>query len=59
SFIDGSVPVPRGPGLGVELDRAGLDRLHAAYLELGREHRNDAAYLRSVRPDFDPRMPRW
>ncbi|QFQ95518.1 glucarate dehydratase [Streptomyces phaeolivaceus] len=59
SFVDGSVPVPQGTGLGVRLDRAALDRLHARYLRLGREHRDDTAYLRRVRPGFDPTMPRW
>ncbi|MFF5010510.1 enolase C-terminal domain-like protein [Streptomyces phaeochromogenes] len=59
TFIDGSVQVPRGPGLGVELDRAAVDRLHATYLSLGREHRDDVAYLRSVVPEFDPTLPRW
>ncbi|MEV5843590.1 enolase C-terminal domain-like protein [Streptomyces sp. NPDC051985] len=58
SFVDGSVVVPHGAGLGVELDRAAMDRLHDVYLALGREHRNDRAYLRSVPPDFAPRMPR-
>ncbi|MEV8539611.1 enolase C-terminal domain-like protein [Streptomyces sp. NPDC051572] len=48
SIVDGSVPVPHGPGLGVELDRAVLERLHTTYLSLGREHRDDGAYLRSV-----------
>ncbi|WP_443079472.1 hypothetical protein [Streptomyces sp. NBC_01717] len=28
SFADGSVQVPKGPGLGVELDRDALARLH-------------------------------
>ncbi|MBA2813262.1 glucarate dehydratase [Streptomyces sp. KM273126] len=58
-FTDGSVAVPCGPGLGVELDRAAVDRLHAVYLALGREHRDDTAYLRSVQPEFDPKPPRW
>ncbi|MFD7500181.1 enolase C-terminal domain-like protein [Streptomyces sp. NPDC059850] len=59
SFVDGAVPVPQGPGLGVELDRAALDRLHATYLSLGREHRHDTIYMRTVEPDFDPTLPRW
>lgn len=54
-FTDGSFPVPEGPGLGVELDRGGVDRLHDVYLGLGREHRNDRAYLRSVRAQEAPR----
>ncbi|GAB2874053.1 enolase C-terminal domain-like protein [Streptomyces mayteni] len=59
SFVDGAVPVPSGPGLGVELDGSALERLHAVYLELGREHRDDKRYRKSVEPDFDPTLPRW
>ncbi|MEU4048896.1 enolase C-terminal domain-like protein [Streptomyces olivaceus] len=47
-LVDGSVAVPRGPGLGVDLDRTALERLHSVYLGLGREHRNDRRYLESV-----------
>ncbi|MET7339029.1 enolase C-terminal domain-like protein [Nonomuraea sp. NPDC005650] len=59
SFADGAVRVPSGPGLGVELDRDMLHRLHATYLELGREHRDDTAYMRRFDPSFDPAPPRW
>ncbi len=45
-FVDGSVAVRSGPGLGVELDRTTVDRLHRQYLDAGREHRNDGDYLR-------------
>ncbi|MFJ4691125.1 glucarate dehydratase family protein [Streptomyces sp. NPDC088766] len=58
-FVDGSVPVPRGPGLGVELDEDALARLHRAYLDSGRERRDDTGYLRRVVPDYDPTLPRW
>ena len=34
-FEDGSLPVPTGPGLGIELDRAALAVLHANYLACG------------------------
>jgi glucarate dehydratase len=47
-FVDGCVRVPEGPGLGVELDPGVVGRLHAQYLALGREHRNDAAYARAA-----------
>ncbi len=47
-FVDGAVAVLRGPGLGVEIDRTTVDRLHRQYLEAGREHRNDGEYLRRV-----------
>ncbi|MFE7036380.1 enolase C-terminal domain-like protein [Streptomyces sp. NPDC057621] len=47
-IVDGSVQVPQGPGLGIELDRAAVDRLHSVYLQLGREHRHDGLYLQSI-----------
>lgn len=48
AFVDGSVTVRRGAGLGIQLDRTTIARLHRQYLDAGREHRNDAAYLASV-----------
>lgn len=53
-FDQGQVMVPDGPGLGVELNRAAVDRLHRAYLQLGREHRNDTAYAQRISPGFSP-----
>jgi glucarate dehydratase len=38
----GELLLPEGPGLGVTLDRAALDRAHALYLEHGLGARNDA-----------------
>ncbi|MFJ8545835.1 enolase C-terminal domain-like protein [Streptomyces sp. NPDC093586] len=58
-FVDGSVPVPTGPGLGVELDEDALTRLHQAYLDSGRECRDDTGYMRRVVPDYDATLPRW
>lgn len=46
TFVDGSVAVLPGPGLGVTLDRSTVNRLHQQYLDAGREHRNDGAYLK-------------
>ncbi|MET8946473.1 enolase C-terminal domain-like protein [Streptomyces sp. NPDC004542] len=59
TFVDGSLPVPTGPGLGVELDRAALERLHAVYLRLGREHRDDGGYARRFGPGAGARVGRW
>lgn len=58
-FVDGAVPVPTGPGLGVTLDRDALARLHENYLRAGIVERDDTGYMRQVQPDFDPRKPRW
>ncbi|MFE6855416.1 glucarate dehydratase, partial [Streptomyces sp. NPDC057674] len=50
SFADGAITVPRTPGLGVELDRDALDRLHEQYLACGLTRRDDAGYLNRVAP---------
>jgi glucarate dehydratase len=53
------VPVPTGPGLGVELAPDALARLHDAYLAAGRDRRDDTGYMRRLHPDYDPTLPRW
>ncbi|WP_350348863.1 enolase C-terminal domain-like protein [Agromyces sp. G08B096] len=59
AFVDGAVAVPDGPGLGVELRRDVVERLHRAYLESGRTVRDDTAYARTVDPAYDPTLPRF
>ncbi len=59
SFVDGAVEVPTGPGLGVELDRDALARLHEQYLACGLRERNDSRYRQSIEPAYDPSVPRW
>jgi glucarate dehydratase len=51
--------VPTGPGLGVELDRDALARLHEQYLACGITERDDTGYYRRTHPGFDPTAPRW
>ncbi|MFD0585624.1 enolase C-terminal domain-like protein [Dactylosporangium darangshiense] len=58
-IVDGAVAVPDAPGLGVELDRDALARLHEQYRRCGVRSRDDTAYMRTVRPDFVKRRPRW
>ncbi|WP_030106251.1 MULTISPECIES: enolase C-terminal domain-like protein [Actinoalloteichus] len=58
-FEAGAVPVPTAPGLGVELDRDALARLHERYLSCGIRERDDTGYLRRFEPAFDPTAPRW
>jgi glucarate dehydratase len=59
-FEDGAVRVPTGPGLGVELDRDALARLHEQYLGCGLTERDDTGYYRRVHDaSFDPAAPRW
>lgn len=59
TFVDGAVPVPMSPGLGVRLDRDALARLHENYLRQGITGRDDTGYMRRFHPDFDPAKPRW
>ncbi|ADI03808.1 Mandelate racemase/muconate lactonizing protein [Streptomyces bingchenggensis BCW-1] len=58
-FTEGRVAVPTAPGLGVELDRDALARLHQQYLDCGLRDRDDTGYMRRFDPDFDPTTPRW
>jgi glucarate dehydratase len=58
-FENGAVPVPTGPGLGIELDRDALARLHEQYLACGITERDDTGYYRRTDPTFDPTAPRW
>ncbi|MEO3790223.1 enolase C-terminal domain-like protein [Nonomuraea sp. B10E15] len=58
-FRDGSVAVPTGPGLGVELDEDALAALHEQYVTCGQRGREDTAYMRTVVPDFTPNTARW
>jgi glucarate dehydratase len=55
---DGSVALPQGPGLGVELDQAALARMHQDYLDCGLRNRDDATEMRKYQPDFSSRRPR-
>ncbi|HEY9266864.1 MAG TPA: enolase C-terminal domain-like protein [Microbacterium sp.] len=59
SFRDGALAVPDGPGLGVELRRDAVERLHRAYVESGRTVRDDTGYMRSVDPGYDAGLPRF
>ncbi|GAA3733246.1 glucarate dehydratase family protein [Plantactinospora mayteni] len=58
-FADGVVGVPDGPGLGVELDRDALGRLHEQYLSCGLRNRDDTGYMRTVDPSYRAVSPRW
>jgi glucarate dehydratase len=58
-FVDGAVPVPYGPGLGVELDRDALARMHEDYRRCGVRTRDDTGYFRRFQPDYERKLPRW
>jgi glucarate dehydratase len=59
AFNDGAVAVPQSPGLGVELDRDALERLHQQYLECGIRERSDTLYMQKFDPSYDANLPRW
>ncbi|GAA3675220.1 glucarate dehydratase family protein [Arthrobacter ginkgonis] len=58
-FKDGAVAVPTGPGLGIELDQDGLEKLHRQYLECGLRSRDDTGYMQRVHPGYELKSPRW
>jgi glucarate dehydratase len=59
TFSGGAVRVPDGPGLGVELDRDALARLHEQYLACGLRNRDDTGYMRRHVPGYERKQPRW
>ncbi|MFI0942702.1 glucarate dehydratase family protein [Streptomyces sp. NPDC021020] len=58
-FSGGAVQVPRTPGLGVELDRDALARLHEQYVRCGLRNRDDTGYMQRVDPSYEKKTPRW
>ena len=52
---DGAMDVPRGPGLGVDLDRDKLARAHETYVKSGMTRRDDAFTMRLVEPGWERR----
>ncbi|KAL2823022.1 enolase C-terminal domain-like protein [Aspergillus granulosus] len=58
-WVDGGVVVPTKPGLGVELDREKLEKLHKQYLDCEIRKRDDTTYMRRFQPEFSPHIPRW
>lgn len=59
SIVDGSVPVPVTPGLGVQIDEDALAALHEQYVRCGIRDRDDTGYMRSIDPSFEALSPRW
>ena len=58
-FHEGAVPVPSQPGLGVELDREALARLHEQYLACGVRNRDDRRQMQKYDPAFTGETPRY
>ncbi|MDH3649811.1 MAG: glucarate dehydratase [Saprospiraceae bacterium] len=59
TFEQGSVQVPSGPGLGVDLDRIELALLHQNYLDCGLTRRDDQLEMQKVRPGWKRIPERW
>ena len=59
AFEEGAVAVPQGPGLGVELDREALAKLHQNYLACGLTKRNDEIEMQKVQPGWTFQAVRW
>lgn len=58
-FEDGMVAVPKTPGLGVELDREALARLHENYHTCGIEKRDDEHEMQKLDPTWKALLERW
>jgi glucarate dehydratase len=58
-FEDGSLAVPDAPGLGVELDRHALARLHECYRTCNLTERNDEVEMRKKQPEWTFQPTRW
>jgi len=58
-ITDGSVALPSGTGLGVELDRDALQRAHENYLRCGLTERDDEIEMQKVVPGWKFKATRW
>jgi glucarate dehydratase len=58
-FEDGAVAVPTEPGLGVELDRKALTKLHDNYLKCGLTKRDDQTEMQKIHPGWEFKAVRW
>ncbi|MBL9201624.1 MAG: hypothetical protein JNL39_14030 [Opitutaceae bacterium] len=55
----GFVTLPKGPGLGVELDRAALAKAHANFKRAGLKERNDEIEMQKKVPGWKFAQTRW
>jgi len=56
---DGRLAVPKGPGLGVQLDMSQVEAAHHLYNRVGLGARDDAIAMQYLKPNwkFDPKRP--
>jgi glucarate dehydratase len=59
TFKDGKLPVPKGSGLGVELDHDMVAELHELYKEQMIIDRDDTDEMLKYIPDYVRKVPRW
>jgi glucarate dehydratase len=59
AIANGCVTLTRAPGLGVELDREQLARLHEQFLSCGIRQRDDERQMRKYRADWHAVKPRF
>lgn len=58
-FEDGAIAVPGDPGLGVELDKTALKKLHENYLKCGITKRDDESEMKKYHPEWSFKKERW
>jgi glucarate dehydratase len=58
-FEEGAVVVPTEPGLGVELDREALAKLHENFKKCGLTHRDDQIEMQKIEPGWQFQATRW
>jgi glucarate dehydratase len=58
-FEEGAVAVPTEPGLGVELDRVALAKLHQNYVKCGLTKRDDEPEMQKKVPGWKFKAVRW
>ncbi|TAM41640.1 MAG: glucarate dehydratase [Burkholderiaceae bacterium] len=58
-IADGSIAVPKKPGLGIELDMVEVEKAHQLYLQHGLGARDDSIAMQFLIPGwkFNPKMP--
>lgn len=59
TFKNGTLQVPEGPGLGVELDHAAVAELHDLYNKAMVQDRDDTDEMLKYIPDYVRKVPRW
>ncbi|SFR53258.1 glucarate dehydratase [Yoonia tamlensis] len=59
TFKNGTLQVPDGPGLGVELDHESIAELHTLYNKAMVKDRDDTDEMLKYVPNYERKVPRW